>query len=147
MSKPVVVIAGRPNVGKSSLLNRIIGRRVAVVEEHPGVTRDRKSVDAEWCGVPFELVDTGGWMTAGTELDDKVSAQAEKALAEADLILMVVDASVGATDEDLHVARIVKKTGRPVLLIANKVDDQRHESAIWDLMSLGLLEIWHRNRK
>ena len=140
MSKPVVVIAGRPNVGKSSLLNRIIGRRVAVVEEHPGVTRDRKSVDAEWCGVPFELVDTGGWMTAGTELDDKVSAQAEKALAEADLILMVVDASVGATDEDLHVARIVKKTGRPVLLIANKVDDQRHESAIWDLMSLGLGE-------
>ena len=78
-SLPVVVIAGRPNVGKSSLLNRIVGRRIAVVEEHPGVTRDRKSVQAEWLGTPFELVDTGGWMTSGDELDDKVSAQAERA--------------------------------------------------------------------
>ena len=139
-SKPVVVIAGRPNVGKSSLLNRIVGRRIAVVEEHPGVTRDRKSVDAEWNGVPFELIDTGGWMAGGDALDEKVSAQAEAALSGADLILVVVDAAVGVTDEDVHVARVIKHAGRPVVLVANKVDDQRHEAAIWEFMSLGLGE-------
>jgi GTP-binding protein len=138
--RPVVVIAGRPNVGKSSIMNRIVGRRIAVVEEHPGVTRDRKSVEAEWTGVAFDLVDTGGWMASGDALDDKVSEQAERALAEADLILCVVDASVGATDDDLSVARIVKRTGRPAILVANKVDDPRHEAAIWELMSLGLGE-------
>jgi GTP-binding protein len=138
--RPVVVIAGRPNVGKSSLMNRIVGRRIAVVEEHPGVTRDRKSVEAEWTGVAFELVDTGGWIASGDALDDKVSEQAERALAEADLILCVVDASVGATDDDLSVARIIKRTGRPAILVANKVDDPRHEAAIWELMSLGLGE-------
>jgi GTPase len=137
-SLPVVVIAGRPNVGKSSLLNRIVGRRIAVVEEHPGVTRDRKSVQAEWLGIPFELVDTGGWMTSGDELDDKVSAQAERALTGADVILFVVDASVGATDQDAAAARIAKRSGRPVLLVANKVDDASHENAIWELLKLGL---------
>ena len=137
-SLPVVVIAGRPNVGKSSLLNRIVGRRIAVVEEHPGVTRDRKSVQAEWLGTPFELVDTGGWMTSGDELDDKVSAQAERALTGADVILFVVDASVGATDQDAAAARIAKRSGRPVLLVANKVDDAAHENAIWELRKLGL---------
>ena len=135
---PVVVIAGRPNVGKSSLLNRIVGKRVAVVEEHPGVTRDRKSVEAEWTGVPFELVDTGGWLAKGDELDDKVSAQAERALADADVILFVVDAYTGATDEDMAAARTIKRTGRPVILVANKVDDQRHEAAIWELLNLGV---------
>jgi len=140
MSLPVVVIAGRPNVGKSSLLNRIVGRRIAVVEEHPGVTRDRKSVDAEWNGVGFELVDTGGWLAGGDDLDDKVSAQAEKALAEADLILFVVDASVGSTDDDLAAARVIKRTGRPAILVANKVDDPVHEAAIWELMDLGVGE-------
>ena len=138
--RAVVVIAGRPNVGKSSLMNRIVGRRIAVVEEHPGVTRDRKSVQAEWTGVPFDLVDTGGWMASGDALDDKVSDQAERALEEADLILCVVDASIGVTDDDLSIARVVKRTGRPVLLVANKVDDQQHEAAIWELMSLGLGE-------
>ena len=136
--RPVVVIAGRPNVGKSSLLNRVVGRRIAVVEEHPGVTRDRKNVDAEWNGVPFELIDTGGWMVGGDALDEKVSAQAEAALASADLILVIVDAAVGVTDEDVHVARVIKHTGRPVLLVANKVDDLRHEPAIWEFMNLGL---------
>ena len=137
-SLPAVVIAGRPNVGKSSLLNRIVGRRIAVVEEHPGVTRDRKSVQAEWLGTSFELVDTGGWMTSGDELDDKVSAQAERALTGADVILFVVDASVGATDQDAAAARIAKRSGRPVLLVANKVDDASHENAIWELLKLGL---------
>ena len=135
---PIVVIAGRPNVGKSSLMNRIVGRRIAVVEEHPGVTRDRKAVPAEWIGVPFELVDTGGWLHSGSELDDKVSAQAEKALAEADVILFVIDATVGATAEDMAAARLVQRTGRPALLVANKVDDTRHEEGIWELLSLGL---------
>jgi GTPase len=139
-TKPVVAIVGRPNVGKSSLLNRIVGRRVAVVESHPGVTRDRKSVDAEWNGVEFELVDTGGWMIRGDALDEKVSRQAELALEGADLVVVVVDASVGTTQEDVEVARVVKHAGRPVLLVANKVDDQRHESAIWEFMSLGLGE-------
>ena len=139
-SRPTVVIAGRPNVGKSSLMNRLVGRRIAVVEEHPGVTRDRKSVEAEWSGVTFDLVDTGGWMLSGDALDDKVSEQAERALGEADLILCVVDATVGTTDDDVAMARVIKRTGRPVLLVANKVDDQRHEAAIWELMSLGLGE-------
>jgi len=132
-----VVIAGRPNVGKSSLLNRIVGRRIAVVEEHPGVTRDRKVVEAEWTGVPFDLIDTGGWMANGDALDDKVSAQAQKAFEEADVILFVVDASVGATGDDQTVARLIARTGRPVLLVANKVDDLVHEAAIWELMTLG----------
>ena len=139
-TRPTVVIVGRPNVGKSSLVNRIVGRRVAVVEEHPGVTRDRKRVEAEWTGRGFDLVDTGGWMAGGDALDDKVSAQAERALEESDLVLVVVDASIGVTGEDLAVARIVKRSGRPLLLVANKVDDERHEAAIWDLMSLGLGE-------
>jgi GTP-binding protein len=117
-----------------------VGRRIAVVEEHPGVTRDRKNVDAEWNGVPFELIDTGGWMVGGDALDEKVSAQAEAALASADLILVIVDAAVGVTDEDVHIARVIKHSGRPILLVANKVDDQRHEPAIWEFMNLGLGE-------
>ncbi|MGH9191171.1 MAG: GTPase, partial [Acidimicrobiales bacterium] len=83
MRLPVVAIVGRPNVGKSTLLNRIVGRRVAIVEEHPGVTRDRKDVDADWLGRPFRLVDTGGWMVGGSDLDARVSQQAERAIAEA----------------------------------------------------------------
>ena len=122
--RPTVVIVGRPNVGKSSLVNRIVGRRVAVVEEHPGVTRDRKAVEAEWTGVTFDLVDTGGWLAGGDALDDKVSEQAERRSSRPTWSCCVVDATVGVTDEDLAVARIVKRTGRPVLLVANKVDDE-----------------------
>jgi GTP-binding protein len=138
MSLPRVVIAGRPNVGKSSLMNRIVGRRIAVVEEHPGVTRDRKAVESEWCGTPFELVDTGGWMAKGSELDEKVSAQAERALLESDVILFTVDAAVGITDEDLDAAKIVNRMDTPVILVANKVDDSVHEGAIWEFLKLGL---------
>ena len=100
-----VVIVGRPNVGKSTLMNRILGRREAIVEEKPGVTRDRKVVEAEWQGHEFRLVDTGGWLATGTELDDKVSRQAEAALDSADVILFVVDASVGAIEEDNQAAK------------------------------------------
>ena len=119
-------------------MNRIVQRRIAVVEEHPGVTRDRKVVEAEWCGTFFDLVDTGGWMVKGSELDDKVSAQAEKALGDADLILFAVDAIVGVTEDDLAAAKIIKKTGRPVILVANKVDDAVHEHSIWDFLQLGV---------
>ena len=140
MTLPVVAIVGRPNVGKSTLLNRIIGRRAAIVEEHPGVTRDRKDVDAEWLGRAFRLVDTGGWLARGTDLDDKVSAQSERAIGEADVVLFVVDVVTGATEDDAEVAELLRRSGRPVLLVVNKVDDTGREHQMWELMSLGLGE-------
>jgi GTP-binding protein len=137
---PVVAIVGRPNVGKSTLMNRILGKRVAIVEEKPGVTRDRKEVEAEWRGRPFLLVDTGGWMTGGSELDKKVSGQSEQAIKDADVVLLVVDAKVGVTDEDAQVANLLRSLDAPVHVLANKVDDTSHEALIWELMSLGLGE-------
>ncbi len=135
---PTVVIVGRPNVGKSTLMNRVLGRREAIVEERPGVTRDRKEVEAEWQGRDFLLIDTGGWMTRGTAIDDKVSKQAEEAMRQADVVLFVVDAAVGITEEDDQAVKIVRKLGVPVLLVANKIDDSSHEENLWDLVSLGL---------
>ncbi len=135
---PVVAIIGRPNVGKSTLVNRILGRREAIVEERPGVTRDRKTVDAEWLGHNFTLVDTGGWMADGDSLDNKVSAQSEQAMAEADVVLLVVDTTVGVTPEDERVALVLRRTETPVLVVANKVDDKTHEVGIWEFMGLGL---------
>ena len=140
--KPLVVVVGRPNVGKSSLVNRIVGRRAAVVQEAPGVTRDRKVLDAEWNGVAFSLVDTGGWLAGGGDLEAKVSDQAERAVAEADLVLFVVDVTVGVTDEDLSAARVVRRTGTPVLLVVNKVDDAGREAAAWEFVSLGVGDPW-----
>ena len=137
---PVVAIVGRPNVGKSTLLNRVVGRRVAIVEERPGVTRDRKEVEAEWNGTPFLLVDTGGWLAKGSELDRKVSEQSEQALKDADVVLVVVDSSLGVTEDDARVATLLRSVERPVVLVANKVDDGAHEAAAWELMSLGLGE-------
>ncbi|HYD09053.1 MAG TPA: ribosome biogenesis GTPase Der, partial [Acidimicrobiales bacterium] len=135
---PVVAVVGRPNVGKSTLLNRIVGRRAAIVEEKPGVTRDRKVVEADWNGRRFQLVDTGGWMQKGTELDDKVSAQSRKAWEEADVILFVVDAAIGVTPEDQQVAKHLRGTSKPVLLIANKVDGENREAQMWELLKLGI---------
>lgn len=135
---PLVAVVGRPNVGKSTLFNRIVGRREAIVEEKPGVTRDRKEVIAEWQAREFRLVDTGGWMPGGDSLDEKVSKQSEKAIFEADVVLFVVDVTVGITEEDSRVAQILRRRGRPVLLVANKVDDTNRESAIWDLLGLGV---------
>ena len=138
MSQPVVAIVGRPNVGKSTLLNRVIGRREAIVEEKPGVTRDRKPVDAEWNGRAFTLVDTGGWLDTTHALDRQVSLQAERAISDADVVLLVVDVTVGITDEDERVARLLRRTGKPVMLIVNKVDSDRREAEAWDFSRLGL---------
>jgi GTPase len=139
VADPVVVIAGRPNVGKSTLLNRILGRREAIVEEQPGVTRDRKAVTADWLGTSFTLIDTGGWLSADAgHLDGKVSQQSEQAVAQADVVLFVVDASVGVTAEDAAVAEVLRGSGAPILLVANKVDDAKHEAGIWELLALGM---------
>jgi GTP-binding protein len=139
---PVVAVAGRPNVGKSSLVNRVVGRRAAVVERQPGVTRDRKVLDAEWAGVPFKIVDTGGWLPGGDTLEAKVSAQAARAVAAADLVLFVVDVTVGATEEDVAAVRALRRSGRPLLLVANKVDDVSREAGAWELLSLGAGDPW-----
>jgi GTP-binding protein len=138
MKNPQVVVVGRPNVGKSSLVNRMAGRRIAVVEEQRGVTRDRKAVEVEWRGVAFDVVDTGGWLEAGDSLENKVSQQADAALESATLVLLVVDASTGPVDEDSHAAKWVRKSGRPVMLVVNKVDDQQHEASSWEFLSLGV---------
>src|SRR5690348_10109361 len=118
---PVVAVVGRPNVGKSTLVNRFVGRRDAIVEEKPGVTRDRKMLEADWNGRSFTVVDTGGWLapTSGdgsAALARQISDQAERAVADADVILMVVDVNVGITEEDAQVARILQRTQKPVLL-------------------------------
>ncbi|HEY6429572.1 MAG TPA: ribosome biogenesis GTPase Der [Acidimicrobiales bacterium] len=135
---PLVVVAGRPNVGKSSLVNRIVGRRATVVEEEQGVTRDRNELTAEWAGVPFAVVDTGGWLAGGDVLDAKVSAQVERALEEADAVLMVVDVVTGVTEEDLAAVKVIRRAGPPVLLVVNKVDDEHREATAWEFVSLGV---------
>ncbi len=138
MNLPMVVVAGRPNVGKSSLVNRIVGTRATVVEEEQGVTRDRKVLTAEWSGVPFSIMDTGGWLAGGDALDAKVSEQAERALAAADVVLMVVDVTTGVTEEDLAAAKVIRRAGPPVRLVVNKVDDANREAPTWEFVSLGL---------
>jgi GTP-binding protein len=140
---PVVAVVGRPNVGKSTLVNRILGSRQAVVEDTPGVTRDRVAYDAIWNGRAFTLVDTGGWEPAveGTEtLAARVAEQAKVAVDAADAVLFVVDATVGVTDADATVAAVLRKSGKPVVVAANKVDDARAESEAASLWSLGLGE-------
>jgi GTP-binding protein len=135
---PVVAVVGRPNVGKSTLVNRIIGRREAIVEERPGVTRDRKVLEAEWVGRGFLVVDTGGWIRTDEPLARQVSLQAERAIKEADVVVMVVDGAVGVTDEDSLVAGLLRRSPQPVLLAVNKVDDANRESDAWDFTRLGL---------
>ncbi|MFC9812832.1 ribosome biogenesis GTPase Der [Streptomyces virginiae] len=135
---PVLAVVGRPNVGKSTLVNRIIGRREAVVEDKPGVTRDRVTYEAEWAGRRFKVVDTGGWEQDVLGIDAAVAAQAEYAIETADAVVFVVDAKVGATDSDEAVVKLLRKAKKPVVLCANKVDGQSGESDAASLWSLGL---------
>jgi len=139
---PMVAIVGRPNVGKSTLMNRIIGRREAIVEELPGVTRDRKEVEADWIGRRFRLVDTGGWMPGGSSLDEKVSRQSEQAIKEADALILVTDVSMGITEEDARIAELLQTASQPVFVVANKVDDPSREALMWELLGLGLGNPW-----
>ncbi|MEO6471889.1 MAG: ribosome biogenesis GTPase Der [Aeromicrobium sp.] len=139
-SIPVLAVIGRPNVGKSTLVNRIIGRREAVVEDIPGVTRDRVSYDATWNGREFTVVDTGGWDPDAKGLSELITAQAEIAINVADAVLFVVDATVGITDADAQVVKLLRKSKKPVVLAANKVDDLRTEGEAAALWNLGLGE-------
>jgi len=138
---PVVAVVGRPNVGKSTLVNRIIGRREAIVEERPGVTRDRNEFDVDWAGYDFTLVDTGGWLPKTRDakgLEDKVSQQSEYAIREADVTIFVVDARVRPTTEDALIAEMLRTREKPTFLVANKVDDVSHEIGMWEYLSMGL---------
>ena len=140
---PVVAVVGRPNVGKSTLVNRILGSRQAVVQDTPGVTRDRVAYDAIWNGRSFTLVDTGGWepsMEGMQSLTARVAAQARVAVDLADAVLFVVDATVGVTDADAAVAAVLRRSGKPVVVAANKVDDTKAESDVAALWKLGLGE-------
>nr|MCU0280480.1 50S ribosome-binding GTPase [Acidimicrobiia bacterium] len=137
---PVVAVLGRPNVGKSTLVNRILRRRAAVVEEKPGVTRDRKEFAAEWAGHHFIVVDTGGWAVKGDDLVAGIRQQAEAALAAADVVLFVADATTHFSEDDRAVARLVQASGVPALLAANKADGPGVDLEVGHLWTLGLGE-------
>ena len=140
LDQPVLAVVGRPNVGKSTLVNRILGRREAVVQDVPGVTRDRVAYDALWNGRRFTVVDTGGWQPDARGLQAAVTAQAELAMRTADAILLVVDATVGATEAEEAVARLLRRSPTPVVLAATKVDDERAVADTASLWTLGLGE-------
>ncbi|OZG69152.1 bifunctional cytidylate kinase/GTPase Der [Bifidobacterium eulemuris] len=136
----VIAVVGRPNVGKSSLVNRILGRRAAVVEDTPGVTRDRVSYDAEWAGTDFKLVDTGGWEADVEGIDSAIASQAQIAVQLADAVVFVVDAQVGMTDTDERIVKMLRASGKPVTLAVNKIDDAISEYMAAEFWKLGLGE-------
>ena len=139
MNKPLVAIVGRPNVGKSTLFNRLIGRRVAIVEDTPGVTRDRIYQDAEWLNYAFTLVDTGGIEPANEDIiATQMRRQAQLAIETADVILFLVDGREGMTSADMDVADLLRRSNKPVVLAVNKVDAQKFEDAMYEFYSLGL---------
>jgi GTP-binding protein len=137
-ARPVVAVVGRPNVGKSTLVNRLLGRREAVVEDTPGVTRDRIAYDAAWAGREFTIIDTGGWISDAQGMAARIAEQAELAVAAADAVVFVVDTTVGVTDEDEAVVEVLRRSRKPVILAANKVDGQAGESEATLMWSLGL---------
>ncbi len=137
---PTIAVIGRPNVGKSTLVNRMIGRREAIVEDTPGVTRDRVKYEAEWNGRRFFLIDTGGWEVKPEGISEKITAGSEAAIAEADLVIFVVDAQVGALDEDQSLVDLLRKSGKKVILVGNKIDNAEDESDGYALWNLGLGE-------
>ncbi len=137
---PTIAVIGRPNVGKSTLVNRMIGRREAIVEDTPGVTRDRVKYEAEWNGRRFFLIDTGGWEVKPEGISEKITAGSEAAIAEADLVMFVVDAQVGALDEDQSLVELLRKSGKKVILVGNKIDNAEDESEGYALWNLGLGE-------
>ena len=139
---PVVAIVGRPNVGKSTLINRLIGRREAIIEDQPGITRDRIKYEAQWNGKHFIVMDTGGWLPdpEPTSINASISASAELAIKEADLILLIIDISVGALDEEVALVNVIRKSGKPAILIGNKADSPEAELAVHELWQLGLGE-------
>lgn len=137
---PTIAVIGRPNVGKSTLVNRMIGRREAIVEDTPGVTRDRVKYEAEWNGRRFFLIDTGGWEVKPEGISEKITAGAEAAISEADLIMFVVDTQVGALDEDQSLVDLLRKSGKKILLVANKIDNAEDEADGYALWNLGLGE-------
>ncbi len=137
---PVLAVVGRPNVGKSTLVNRILGRREAVVEDRPGVTRDRVAYDATWNGRAFTVVDTGGWEPDAKGMAARIAQQAEVAIDAADVVLLVVDARVGPTETEEAVVKVLRRSKKPVILAANMVDDMRFEADANDLWGLGLGE-------
>lgn len=139
---PVLAIIGRPNVGKSTFVNRVLGRREAVVQDDPGVTRDRVSYPAEWAGRHFTIVDTGGWEQDADGLQARVAEQAEIAISMADAIVFLVDANVGVTATDEQVVPLLRRSAKPVVLVANKVDGPAQEADVADLWSLGLGQPW-----
>lgn len=136
----VLAIVGRPNVGKSSLVNRILGHRVAVVEDTPGVTRDRVSYDAEWAGTDFKLVDTGGWEVDVEGIDSAIASQAEVAVNLADAVVLVVDGQVGLTNTEERIVKMLRASGKPVTLAVNKIDDRESEYLAAEFWKLGLGE-------
>lgn len=144
-----VAVVGRPNVGKSTLVNRLVGKRETIVQEKPGVTRDRRTLTVKWAGQSFDIVDTGGWTTSSKKqlsptdsdersLEEKISRQSELAIEEADLIIMVVDAATGVTTDDDTIAKLVKASDKPSIVVCNKVDHELHVAQTWEFLALGL---------
>ena len=138
MKKGVVAIVGRANVGKSTIFNRIVGKRVSIVEDTPGVTRDRIYGDASWLTREFRIIDTGGIELENASFTEQIKMQAEIAIEEADIILFVVNGREGITKEDTFVARLLQKSRKPVVLAVNKIDDQIYKDNIYDFYSLGI---------
>lgn len=141
MSEWLVAIVGRPNVGKSTLFNRIIGQRDAIVHDTPGVTRDRHYAEAEWAGKVFSLVDTGGYVPESEDvLEAAIREQAEVAIREADAVLFVVDGETGPMPTDLEIAAVLRKAGKKVILVVNKIDNEKRETSLAEFYKLGIGE-------